>query len=78
MELKQKLADGFSRLGQDLDIVALIGGVATGWLAIIVTRLINGQHEWEWFGAAFGAAMASALLTKQRDRAHRLSQKEKD
>ncbi len=78
MELKQKLAVDFTRLGQDLDIVALIGGIGTGWFAIIITRLINGSHPWEWFGAAVGAAMTASLLTSQRGRARRLSQKAQD
>jgi hypothetical protein len=73
MDLKQRLAVGFNRLGQDLDVVAVMGGIGSAWLAIIITRLINGPHQWEWFGAAVGASICAALLTKQRERSRRQS-----
>jgi hypothetical protein len=60
---------GFKRLCQDLDIVAVLSGIAVGWFATIITRLINGPHEWDWFGAVIGASICAALLTKQRERA---------
>ena len=73
MDLKQRFAVGLNRLGQDLDIVAVMGGLGSAWLAIIITRLINGPHQWEWFGAAVGASMTAALLTRQRERSRRQS-----
>ncbi len=78
MDLKQRFAVCFNRLGQDLDIVAVMGGLGSGWLAIIITRLIDGPHQWEWFGAAFGASISAALLTKQRERSRRLAAKDAD
>jgi hypothetical protein len=69
MELKQMFAVGFARLCRDLDIVAVLSGIGVAWFATTVSRLIDGPHEWQWFGAAVGASICSALLTKQRERA---------
>jgi hypothetical protein len=69
MELKQMFAVGFARLYQDLDIAAVLSGIGVAWFATTVSRLIDGPHDWQWFGAAVAASICSALLTRRRERA---------
>lgn len=69
MELKQMFAVGFKRLYRDLDIVAVLSGIAVAWFATTISRLIDGPHKSHWIGAAIGASICAALVTKQRERA---------
>jgi hypothetical protein len=68
MEFEKKFAIGCKRLYQDLEIVAVISGIAVGWFAVVISRLIDGPHEWDWIGAAVGASVSAALLARQRER----------
>jgi hypothetical protein len=71
MDIKQELVVGFKRLYQDLDIVAVVSGIAAGCLCIIVSRLINGPQGGHWLGAVVAASIGATCLAKQRERSRR-------
>jgi hypothetical protein len=71
MDIKRGSAVGFKRLYRDLDIIAVVSSMGGGWLCIIISRLIDGPHEWDWFGAVVGASICATCLAKQRERSRR-------
>lgn len=51
---------------QNWDFVAVLAGVAMGFVVILILRLIDGLHSWDWFGASLTAALTASQLTKSR------------